>query len=119
MRIFLATRGVAIAALLGTSISFAQATSASASPSGPVVVKGASASAPVAPDVFDGDLRDLPQAETWKQGDVELEKSIAIYERGAELKKHCESRLKAAELKVEQIVQGSDGAPKTEPASFD
>ena len=54
-----------------------------------------------------------------EQGDVELEKSIAIYERGAELKKHCESRLKAAELKVEQIVQGSDGAPQTEPASFD
>lgn len=54
-----------------------------------------------------------------EQGDVELEKSIAIYERGAELKKHCESRLKAAELKVEQIVQGSDGSPTTEPASFD
>lgn len=54
-----------------------------------------------------------------EQGDVELEKSIAIYERGAELKKHCEARLKSAELKVEQIVQGSDGSPKTEPASFD
>ncbi|MEL7285974.1 MAG: exodeoxyribonuclease VII small subunit, partial [Pseudomonadota bacterium] len=34
------------------------------------------------------------------------------------LKKHCESRLKSAELKVEQIVQGADGDPKTEPASF-
>ena len=54
-----------------------------------------------------------------EQGDVELEKSIAIYERGAELKKHCEARLNSAELKVEQIVQGSDGTPKTEPASFD
>lgn len=54
-----------------------------------------------------------------EQGDVELEKSIAIYERGAELKKHCEARLKSAELKVEQIVQGSDGTPKTEPASFE
>jgi len=54
-----------------------------------------------------------------EQGDVELEKSIAIYERGAELKKHCEARLKSAELKVEQIVQGGDGEPKTEPASFD
>lgn len=53
-----------------------------------------------------------------EKGDVELEKSIEIYERGAELKKHCEARLKSAELKVEQIVQGSDGAPKTEPASF-
>lgn len=51
-------------------------------------------------------------------GEVELEKSIAIYERGAALKAHCESRLKTAELKVEQIVQGANG-PATEPASFD
>ena len=51
-------------------------------------------------------------------GEVELEKSIAIYERGAALKAHCESRLKSAELKVEQIVQGA-GGPTTEPASFD
>ncbi len=53
-----------------------------------------------------------------EQGDVELEKSIAIYERGAALKKHCEGRLKAAELKVEQIVQGKDGSVSTEPASL-
>ena len=51
-------------------------------------------------------------------GDVELEKSIAIYERGAALKAHCEARLKSAELKVEQIVQGASGAT-TEPVSFD
>ncbi len=54
-----------------------------------------------------------------EQGDVELEKSIAMYERGAALKQHCEARLKAAELKVEQIVQGKDGKVTTEPASFD
>lgn len=54
-----------------------------------------------------------------EQGDVELEQSIAIYERGAELKKHCDARLKAAELKVEQIVQGKDGSPVTEAASFE
>lgn len=51
-------------------------------------------------------------------GEVELEKSIAIYERGAALKAHCDARLKFAELKVEQIVQGANG-PATEPASFD
>jgi len=51
-------------------------------------------------------------------GDVELEKSIAIYERGAALKAHCDARLKSAELKVEQIVQGTNG-PATEPAAFD
>jgi exodeoxyribonuclease VII small subunit len=51
-------------------------------------------------------------------GDVELEKSIAIYERGAALKAHCETRLKSAELKIEQIVQGASG-PSAEPASFE
>ena len=51
-------------------------------------------------------------------GEVELEKSIAIYERGASLKAHCELRLKSAELKVEQIVQGAGGIT-TEPASFE
>ena len=51
-------------------------------------------------------------------GDVELEKSIAIYERGAALRAHCEGRLKSAELKVEQIVQGASG-PATEHAAFD
>jgi exodeoxyribonuclease VII small subunit len=53
-----------------------------------------------------------------ERGEVELEKSIAIYERGAELKKHCETKLKSAELKVEQIVQGADGKPVTEPADL-
>ncbi len=51
-------------------------------------------------------------------GDVELERSITLYARGAELKAHCEARLKAAELKVEQIVQGASG-PVTETAKFD
>ena len=61
---------------------------------------------------LDGIVRQL------ETGDVELEKSIAIYERGAALKAHCEGRLKSAELKVEQIVQGTNG-PATEPAAFD
>jgi exodeoxyribonuclease VII small subunit len=52
-------------------------------------------------------------------GDVELEQSIAIYERGAKLKEHCETRLKSAELKIEHIVQGADGKPATESASFE
>jgi len=48
-------------------------------------------------------------------GDVPLEDSIRIYERGAALKAHCESKLKAAQLKVEQIVVGPDGKPKAQP----
>lgn len=74
---------------------------------------------PVAKMSFEDALKELETiVRQLEQGDVELEQSIAIYERGAELKKHCEARLKAAELKVEQIVQGPDGKPTTEPASF-
>ena len=54
-----------------------------------------------------------------ERGDVDLEESISIYERGAALKAHCEAKLKAAELKVEQIVQGAGGETATEQASYD
>jgi exodeoxyribonuclease VII small subunit len=54
-----------------------------------------------------------------ERGDVDLEESITIYERGAKLKAHCEAKLKSAELKVEQIVQDAGGKAGTEPASFD
>ena len=44
-----------------------------------------------------------------ERGDVPLEQSIALYERGDALKKHCEAKLGEAELKVEKIVAGGDG----------
>jgi len=44
-----------------------------------------------------------------ERGDVPLEDSIKLYERGAELKKRCETKLKEAEEKVAQITLGSDG----------
>lgn len=45
-------------------------------------------------------------------GEVALEDSIALYERGALLKKHCEDRLKAAEEKVAAISLDESGQPK-------
>lgn len=47
-----------------------------------------------------------------ERGDVELEESIAIYERGDALKAHCDRLLKQAEAKVERLTFGPDGAPK-------
>ena len=35
-----------------------------------------------------------------ERGDVPLEQSISLYERGAELKKRCKTKLKEAEEKV-------------------
>lgn len=51
-----------------------------------------------------------------ERGDVELEESIAIYERGEMLRDHCDRLLKQAEAKVEKLTFGSDGTPRgTEP----
>jgi exodeoxyribonuclease VII small subunit len=47
-----------------------------------------------------------------ESGQVDLEKSIALYERGAALKAHCEARLKAAEEKVALITLDANGQPK-------
>jgi exodeoxyribonuclease VII small subunit len=38
-----------------------------------------------------------------ERGDVALDESIAIYERGEALKKHCEKLLNAAENRIEKI----------------
>jgi exodeoxyribonuclease VII small subunit len=47
-----------------------------------------------------------------ERGDVELEESIAIYERGEVLRDHCDRLLRQAEAKVEKITLGGDGTPK-------
>ena len=54
--------------------------------------------------------------EDLERGDVPLDQSIRIYERGEALKAHCERLLKAAEDKVEKIRLSRDGRPAgTEP----
>ncbi|MGC8201155.1 exodeoxyribonuclease VII small subunit [Aliiroseovarius sp. PTFE2010] len=45
------------------------------------------------------------------RGDVPLEASIKLYERGAELKARCEVKLKEAEEKVAKITLDRDGNP--------
>jgi exodeoxyribonuclease VII small subunit len=51
-----------------------------------------------------------------ERGDVPLDESIRIYERGEALKAHCEALLKSAEDKVEKIRLSRDGKPAgTEP----
>ena len=53
-----------------------------------------------------------------ESGKAELERSIQVYERGAQLKAHCEAKLKEAQLRVEKIVIGAGGAVGVEPAEF-
>jgi exodeoxyribonuclease VII small subunit len=46
-----------------------------------------------------------------ERGDVALEDSIRLYERGAALKARCEAKLKDAEEKVAQITLDAEGNP--------
>lgn len=68
---------------------------------------------------FEEALRDLESIVTrLERGDVALEESISLYERGAALKKHCEARLNAAQMRVEAIRIAENGQPDgTEPFS--
>ena len=42
-------------------------------------------------------------------GEVPLEESIGLYERGEALRRHCQARLDAAQARIEKIVAGPDG----------
>lgn len=65
---------------------------------------------------FEGALKELETiVQRLERGDAPLEESINIYQRGAELKAHCDAKLKDAQMKVEKIVLKSDGVAGTEP----
>jgi exodeoxyribonuclease VII small subunit len=53
-----------------------------------------------------------------ESGDVPLDDSIALYERGEQLRLHCQTRLDAAQARIERIVAGPDGSA-TGTAPFD
>jgi exodeoxyribonuclease VII small subunit len=66
---------------------------------------------PVADLSFEAALAELERVvAALESSEVPLEKSISLYARGAELRSHCEEKLKAAEERVSQITQGPDGA---------
>ncbi len=62
---------------------------------------------------FEAALKELEQIVTrLERGDVDLEQSIEIYERGEALRVHCDQLLKRAEAKVERITLGAQGVPQ-------
>ena len=46
-----------------------------------------------------------------ESGDVPLDQSIALYERGAALREHCQKKLAEAEEKVAKITFDADSKP--------
>ncbi|WP_057882787.1 exodeoxyribonuclease VII small subunit [Tsuneonella troitsensis] len=53
-----------------------------------------------------------------ESGEVPLDQSIELYERGEALRRHCQARLDAAQARIEKIVAGPDGKP-THSVPFD
>jgi exodeoxyribonuclease VII small subunit len=61
---------------------------------------------------FETALKELETiVERLESGKIDLEQSISIYERGEQLKKHCEKLLKDAEARIEKITLKADGSP--------
>ena len=66
---------------------------------------------------FEEALRSLEEVvRKLESGEVPLDESISLYERGEQLRKHCQTRLDAAQARIEKIVAGPDGVPSgTQP----
>lgn len=61
---------------------------------------------------FEQALGELEKVVTQlEQGDVPLDASISLYERGEALRAACQKRLDAAQARIEKIVAGADGRP--------
>ena len=68
------------------------------------------------PDISDLTFEDALRAledvvRRLESGEVPLDESIDLYERGEQLRQHCQARLDAAQARIEKIVAGPDGKP--------
>jgi len=65
---------------------------------------------------FEDALAELEQiVRRLEAGQVKLDEAIHCYERGAQLKQHCERKLNEAQQRVDRIVIGPDGSIGAEP----
>lgn len=71
----------------------------------------------IAAMTFEDALRSLEDVvRKLESGEVPLDDSITLYERGEALRRHCQARLDAASARIERIVAGPDGqATGTQP----
>jgi len=70
---------------------------------------------------FEAALAELEKIVTdLEKGQVSLEESIKSFERGENLKRHCETLLQSADARIEKITLDAQGKPKgVEPLDFD
>lgn len=69
---------------------------------------------------FEDALAELEQiVRRLEAGQGKLDEAIHSYERGAQLKQHCEKKLSEAQARIDKIVRSPDGSLATEPLKLD
>lgn len=69
---------------------------------------------------FEEALQELEAIVTsLERGEISLDDAITAFERGTQLKSHCQSRLEEARMKVEQIKLPVAGRPPESASDFD
>ncbi len=77
-----------------------------------MTTKPTSESAPRFEEAYQELVQIIDQLES---GDLSLDESMVLFERGQRLVQLCEGQLNAAELRVNQLLSDADGNLKTEP----
>jgi exodeoxyribonuclease VII small subunit len=73
----------------------------------------------VAEMTFEQALAELEKiVQDLERGQLDLDAAIDAYERGTQLKQHCEGKLREAQLRVEKISLGPDGRARAEPTDL-
>ena len=68
---------------------------------------------------FEDALAELEQiVRRLEAGQVKLDDAIQCYERGAQLKQHCDQKLNEAQQRVDRIAIGPDGTVGAESAKL-
>ncbi len=69
---------------------------------------------------FEDQLKELEQIVTrLEQGDVSLEESLTLFERGVRLARACQTALQEAEQKVQILTRSEDGSFHCQPLQAD
>jgi exodeoxyribonuclease VII small subunit len=65
---------------------------------------------------FEAAFRELTEiVGELETGELTLDQTIALYERGRDLVRRCEGQLDTAELRVSQLTADADGTLRAEP----
>ena len=61
---------------------------------------------------FEEALKELESiVQKLESGQVKLEEAVAAYEKGVQMQKICEEKLKEAQMKVEKLILDKEGNP--------